>query len=268
MRNVITITTDFGLQDYYVSAMKAVMLNIAADTRLVDISHEIPSQDIMAGSWILKNSATLFPPGTVHTVVIDPGVGTERDPVALRIGDQFFVGPDNGIFSLLTSEKEYQAVRLTNADYWRENPSNTFHGRDIFAPVAAHLSEGVPLEELGDPIDELVTYRWTVPIADKDGLEGMVIHIDKFGNLITNITEDLLADVIGDKNVRIYVGNTILDEIAKTFGNVTEGEPVAYIGSSGMLEVGINKGNAEEMLSVQKGAQISLILQKESQAES
>lgn len=268
MRNVITLTTDFGLQDYYVSAMKAAMLNIAPDARLVDISHEIPSQDIMAGSWILQNSAMLFPEGSVHTVVVDPGVGTDRNPVALKVRDQLFVGPDNGIFSLLTSDEEYKAVRLTNEDYWRENPSNTFHGRDIFAPVAAHLSQGVPLEELGEPIDELVTYRWTVPIADKDGLEGMVIHIDKFGNLITNISESLLEEVIDDKNVRIYVGNTILDEIATTFGKVTEGEPVAYIGSSGMLEVGINKGSAEEMLGVQKGAQISLILQKESQPES
>lgn len=265
MRNVITLTTDFGLQDYYVSAMKAVMLDIAPDVRLVDISHEIPSQDIMAGSWILQNSAMLFLPQTVHTVVVDPGVGTDRKPIALQIGDQFFVGPDNGIFSLLTEEKDFRAVRLTNKKYWRDNPSKTFHGRDIFAPVSAHLSEGVDLEELGDPVDDLVTYRWTVPIADKDGLEGMVIHIDKFGNLITNITESLLKDVIGDKSVKIYVGNTILHEIAATFGAVTEGEPVAYIGSSGMLEIGINKGSAEQMLGVQKGAQVSLILQKESQ---
>lgn len=264
MRNVITLTTDFGLQDYYVSAMKAVMLGIAPDARLIDISHDIPSQDIMAGSWTLKNSAMLFPPNTVHTVVVDPGVGTDRNPVALQVGDQYFVGPDNGIFSLLTEQRDFRAVRLTNSKYWRKEPSNTFHGRDIFAPVAAHLSEGVELEKLGDPIEDLVTYRWTVPIADKDGLEGMVIHIDKFGNLITNIEASLLEEVIGDKSVKIYVGNTILNEIATTFGQVTEGEPVAYIGSSGMLEVGINKGNAEEMLGVQKGAQISLILQKES----
>ena len=263
MRSVITLTTDFGLRDYYVSAMKAVMLGIAPEARMVDISHEIPSQDIMAGSWILKNSAMLFPPETVHTVVVDPGVGTDRNAIALEIEDQYFVGPDNGIFSFLTEEKDYKAVRLSNETYWRDDASNTFHGRDIFAPVAAHLSEGVPIENLGEPIEDLVTYRWTVPIADKDGLEGMVIHIDKFGNLITNISESMLEDVIDDQGVKIYVGNTILDTIAKTFGSVAEGEPVAYIGSSGMLEVGINKGNAQEMLSVQKGAQISLILQKE-----
>lgn len=265
MRNIITLTTDFGLQDYYVSAMKAVMIGIAPDVRLVDISHDIPSQDIMAGSWVLRNSAMLFPEGTVHTVVVDPGVGTDRKPIALRIEDQLFVGPDNGIFSLLTEEKDFKAVRLTNKSYWNKELTNTFHGRDIFAPVAAHLSAGVKLEQLGEPIDELVTYRWAVPIADKDGLQGWVIHIDKFGNLVTNLSASLIKEVIKDKAVKIYVGNTILDEIVTTFGSVPEGEPAAFIGSSGMLEVGINKGNAEEMLGVQKGAQISLVLQKESQ---
>ncbi|MDX1586336.1 MAG: SAM-dependent chlorinase/fluorinase [Balneolaceae bacterium] len=262
MPKIITLTTDFGLQDYYVSAMKAVMLGIAPDARFVDISHEIPSQDIMAGSWVLKNSAMLFPPTTVHVVVVDPGVGTDRDAIALQIEDQFFVGPDNGIFSILTEQKEYRAVRLTNEKYWGQEASNTFHGRDIFAPVAAHLSSGIDLEQLGEPIEELVTYRWAEPIADKDGLQGWVIHIDKFGNLITNLSASLIEEVIGDKSVKIYVGNTILDEIVNTFGSVLEGEPAAFIGSSGMLEIGINKGDARQMLGVQKGAQISLVLQK------
>lgn len=262
MRNVITLTTDFGLQDYYVSAMKAVMLGIAPEARFVDVSHDIPSQDIMAGSWVLKNSAMLFPSNTVHAVVIDPGVGTDRHPIAMRVGDQYFVGPDNGIFSLLTADREYEAVRLTKKEYLREDHSATFHGRDIFAPAAAHLSRGVPLKELGEPLEELVSYRWMQPIADKDGLEGNIIHIDKFGNLITNIPKSLIDEVIACKNVKIYVGNIIMNDIKNTFGAVAEGEPVAYIGSAGMLEIAINKGNAKEMLGIQKGAQISLILQK------
>lgn len=262
MHKIITLTTDFGLQDYYVSAMKAVMLNITDKVRFVDISHEIPPQDIMAGSWVLQNSAVLFPPETVHLVVVDPGVGTSRNAIALRLENQYFIGPDNGIFSLLTDDKEYEAVRLTNRSFWRANPSNTFHGRDIFAPVAAHLASGVPLEELGESVDELVTYRWAEPIADKDGLQGWVIHIDKFGNLITNLPHALIKDVIGDKEVKIYVGTTILHEVVSTFGSVPEGEAAAFIGSSGMLEIGINKGNAQQMLGVQKGAQISLVLQK------
>lgn len=263
MPRIITLTTDFGLQDYYVSAMKAVILGIAPDVRFVDVSHEIPSQDIMAGSWVIKNSAMLFPSNTVHVVVVDPGVGTDRDAIALRIDDQYFIGPDNGIFSILTEQKDYRAVRLTNQTYWGKDTSNTFHGRDIFAPVAAHLSNGVALEELGEPINKLVTYRWAEPIADKDGLQGWVIHIDKFGNLITNLSASLIENAIGSRSVKIYVGNTILDEIVTTFGSVPEGEPAAFIGSSGMLEVGINKGDAREMLGVQKGAQISLVLQKE-----
>ena len=263
MRNVITLTTDFGLQDYYVSAMKAVMLGIAPEVRLIDVSHDIPSQDIMAGSWVLKNSAMLFPSGTVHTVVIDPGVGTDRKSIALKVEDQFFVGPDNGIFSLLTASRPYKAVHLTRQEYLRDSPSNTFHGRDIFAPAAAHLSRGVELEDLGEPINELVSYRWMQPIADKDGLQGTVIHIDKFGNLVTNIPESLIDEVIADKKVKIYVGNVILNNIETTFGQVAEGEPVAYIGSAGMLEVAINKGDAEQMLGVQKGAQISIVLQKD-----
>jgi|SRR5699024_6944216 len=262
MRNIITLTTDFGLKDYYVSAMKAVMLGIAPEVRLIDVSHDIPSQDIMAGSWVLKNSAMLFPSSTVHTVVIDPGVGTERKAIALQLEDQYFVGPDNGIFSLLTANRPYKAVRLTKEEYLRRGPSDTFHGRDIFAPAAAHLSRGVDLTNLGEPVNELVSYRWMQPIADKDGLEGTVIHIDKFGNLITNISKSLIEEVIADEEVKLYVGNVILDNIATTFGDVAEGEPVAYIGSAGMLEVGINQGNAKQMLGVQKGAQLSIVLQK------
>jgi len=262
MSGIITLTTDFGLQDHYVSAMKAVMLGIAPTARFVDISHEIPAHDIMAGAWVLYNTAMLYPPGTVHLVVVDPGVGTERSPVALQVEDQFFVGPDNGIFSLLAKDHDYCVVKLTNKTFWHRLSSSTFHGRDIFAPVAAHLSRGVELDKLGDGVDDLVTYRWAMPISDKDGLQGWIIHIDRFGNLVTNISARMIRDVIDDKSVKIYVGNTILDKIHDTFGSVEEGEPVAYIGSSNMLEIAINQGDAATMLSVQKGASISLVLQK------
>lgn len=262
MSQIITLTTDFGLQDHYVSAIKAVIIGIAPDVRLVDVSHTIPPQDIMAGAWVTRNAAFLFPPETVHLVVVDPGVGTDRNPIVLKIGDQYFVGPDNGIFSLLYDEFKFEAYKLNKPDFWRKERSRTFHGRDIFAPVAAHISNGVPLKELGDPITDLVTYHWAVPLGDKDGLQGWVIHIDQFGNLITNISEKLLEDTAGRRKVKIYVGNTIIDHLVNTFGDVEPGEPVAFIGSSGMLEVAINKGNAAKMLSVDKGAQISLVLQK------
>ncbi len=262
MSQIITLTTDFGLQDQYVSAMKAVILGLSPDVRLIDISHDIPAQDIMAGAWVIRNASLLFPKNTVHLVVVDPGVGTDRNPIALKIGDQYFVGPDNGIFSLFYDEFEYEAVKLNKEKFWRTERSRTFHGRDIFAPVAAHLSNGTPLKELGDPVSELVTYHWAVPIGDKDGLQGWVVHIDRFGNLITNISESLIEEVIGRRKVRIYVGNTMIDHLVNTFGDVEDGDPAALIGSSGMLEIGINKGNAAKLLSVDKGAQVSLVLQK------
>jgi S-adenosyl-L-methionine hydrolase (adenosine-forming) len=262
MSQIITLTTDFGLQDHYVSTMKAVILGIAPDVRLVDISHQIPPQDVMAGAWVVKNAAFYFPSETIHLVVIDPGVGTNRIPVALQLNGQFFVGPDNGVFSLIADSNEYRACQLTDRSYWRKNTSDTFHGRDIFAPVAAHLANGIPLNKLGKPVDKLVTYRWATPISDKDGIQGWIVHIDRFGNLISNIPADLIHDLSDSLRLKIYVGNTILHKLVRSFGYVEDGEPAAYIGSSGMLEVAINKGNASEMLGVQKGAQISIVLQK------
>jgi S-adenosylmethionine hydrolase len=259
---IITLTTDFGLQDHYVSAMKAVILGINPNARIVDISHEIPPQDVMAGAWVVRNAALLFPPGTIHVVVVDPGVGTERKPVCLSIEGHFFIGPDNGIFSLIGEEFEYIAVTLENEHLWREIRSNTFHGRDIFAPVAAHLSRGISMDELGPPLSEVITYRWAIPISDRDGIQGWIVHIDRFGNLISNIPSGLIRDTIGSSNFRIYVGNTILHRIDTSFGSVHDGEPVAYIGSSDKLEIAINKGNAKEMLGVEKGAQISIFIQK------
>lgn len=262
MSALITLTTDFGVQDHYVGVLKAVILSIAPEMRMIDISHEIPPQDIMAGAWVVRNSAMLFPPNSVHLVVVDPGVGTSRKPIALQIEDQFFVGPDNGIFSLIADQYEHHAVELTNPDFWRPNPSKTFHGRDIFAPVAAHLAKGTDIHELGEPLESLETYRWAVPISDKDGVQGWIVHIDRFGNLVTNIPKEMIDEAGEGANLKIYVGNTILDRLVETFGDVTEGEPAAYIGSSGMLEIAINKGDAHEMLGVEKGAQISIVIQK------
>lgn len=262
MPPIITLTTDFGTQDHYVSAMKAVILGIAPGVRMVDISHQIPPQDVMAAAWVVKNAAMLFPPETVHMVVVDPGVGSRRNPIAIRIQDQFFVGPDNGIFSLIAEEYGYDAVRLSNKAYWRDAPSATFHGRDIFAPVAAHLAGGADFGALGEPVHELVTYRWAVPISDKDGIQGWIVHIDRFGNLISNIPSSLIERSVGSSKFRIYVGNMILEEMVPTYSSVPDGEPAACIGSSGTLEIAINKGNAREMLGVEKGAQISIIIQK------
>jgi S-adenosylmethionine hydrolase len=258
--SIITLTSDFGTQDQYVSAMKAVILGLHPRATLVDVSHDIPPQDIMAAAWILKNTAFLYPSGTVHLAVVDPGVGTQRKPIALRIKDQFFVGPDNGLFSLIADYESFEAISLDNESFWYKQRSNTFHGRDIFAPVAAHLANGVSLGELGPPISEIDTYRWAIPIDDEDGIQGWVVHIDHYGNLITNISEELYKKVALDHMIKIYVGNTIIKQLSTTFASVPDGEPAAIVGSSGMIEVIINKGDASEMLGVQKGAPVSIMV--------
>lgn len=256
---IITLATDFGYRDHYVSAMKAGMIGIHPEVRFIDVSHDIPPQDIMAAAWVTKHSAFLYPEGTVHLVVVDPGVGTSRKAVAVRIRDQFFVGPDNGIFSLVADEEPYQAYQLGNTSFWGSDRSKTFEGRDIFAPVAAHLSKGVALADVGDRIKELFVYRWARPVADREGIQGWVVHIDRYGNLVTNIPGDVIQQFQNRRGVRIYVGSTILKQLVNTFGDVKQGEAVAYIGSAGMLEVAVNGGNAEQMLGVYKGAAVSLV---------
>lgn len=259
---IITLTTDFGWKDYYVSAMKAVILDICPYVRLVDVSHDIDPQDIMAGAWVLRNVAMLYPPGTVHVAVVDPGVGGDRKPVLVEIKGRFFVGPDNGLFSLVAEDESYSIVELTNTRYWRHPVSRTFHGRDVFAPVAAHVCMGVSMTSFGSVCESLTRYRWASPIADDEGIQGWIMHIDRYGNLISNIPADMLAHYREQTSFKIYVGNTVLKEISGHFSEVPDGEPVALAGSSGMLEIAINKGNAEKMLGIEKGAPVSLVVQK------
>lgn len=261
MSRLVTLTTDFGLQDHYVAVMKAVILGETPDTRLVDISHDIPPQDVMAGAWVLRNAYPHFPDGTVHLVVVDPGVGTERRPIIVELDGHLFVGPDNGVFSLLTAEDAYRAWEINDPAIRNEGNSRTFHGRDLFAPVAARLAAGEPPDRLGQAVDELVTYRWARPISDPAGIQGWIVHIDRFGNLISNIPESMIRETAAGRPLKIYVGNTILEGLSPTYATVEEGDPLACIGSSGMLEIAINKGSAAEMLGVVKGAQISIVAQ-------
>lgn len=256
---IVTLTTDFGHRDHYVAALKAMMLSINRDIRMIDISHEIPPQDIMACAWVLKNSAFLFPSNSIHLVVVDPTTGSQRKPLAVKIKDQIFVGPDNGLFALVADLKPFEAYELTNTSYWASQRSNTFNGRDIFAPVAAHLANGVPLNELGASVPEITMYRWATPTNDRESINGWVVHIDNFGNVITNISKDLFQQSIAGRFCKIYVGNTIVNGVASTFSSVPEGEPVAVIGSAGTLEVAINKGNAQQMLGVEKGAPVTIL---------
>lgn len=260
-RPIITLTTDFGCKDHYVSAMKAIILGINRDVRLIDVSHDIPPQDIMAGAWILKNSAFLYPKGTIHLAVIDPGVGTKRDPIVLKLNGHYFVGPNNGLFSLLFSDEPENAWRITNKKFLPDKISGTFHGRDIFAPVAAHLSNDIPPESFGPQLDNIASYRWATPIKDSGGIQGWVVHIDRYGNLITNIPSEMLVQC-NNQDFKIYAGTTILHSIVHTFADVTEGDAAAIVGSCNMLEIVVNKGSAEELLNVHKGAPVSVVFQK------
>ena len=265
---ILTLTTDFGLDDAYLAAMKGTILSVAPDCRMVDLSHGVAAQDVMGAGFVLRGAAAYFPPGTVHLAVVDPGVGTDRHPIAARIGGQTFVGPDNGLFSLLlnpspgsghASEPEAVVV-LNRPDFWRTPaPSATFHGRDIFAPVAAHLAAGRTLAEVGTPTQAFRRLHWVEPLADAEGIQGWVVHIDRFGNAVTNVPGDLLAARRAGRAFKCYVGSAILNGLHRTYADVDEGEPVALVGSAGLLEVSINGGNAARLLSIQKGSAVNVV---------
>ena len=264
---LLTLTTDFGLDDAYLAAMKGAILSIAPDCRMVDLSHGVAARDVMGAGFVLRGAALYFPPGTVHLAVVDPGVGTDRHPIAARIEGQTFVGPDNGLFSLLldpsagSGQADPEAVVVLNRpEFWRTpTPSATFHGRDIFAPVAAHLAAGRTLAEVGTPIEDMRRLHWVQPLADAEGVQGWVVHIDRFGNAVTNIPGALLAAHRAERAFKCYVGSAILDGLHRTYADVDEGEPVALVGSAGLLEVSVNGGDAAQLLSIQKGSAVNVV---------
>jgi hypothetical protein len=268
--SIVTITTDFGTEDAYVPAMKGTMLSIAPDARLVDVTHRISPQDLMETAFVLRSAQPYFPSGTVHLVVVDPGVGTERRAVALRHEDHWYVGPDNGIFPLvLDTETPEAAVELDNPDVWRTpSPSTTFHGRDIFSPAAAHLAAGRSLDALGSSVEALEPLQWAPPTVDDRMIQGRVVYVDHFGNCITNVRRSTLADALDlDEvpaspkalpDVTAFAGSTILDALHTTYGDVPEEDPVLLFGSTGFLEVSVNGGNAAERLDIRKGDAVKL----------
>lgn len=274
---LITITTDFGTQDAYVPAMKGTILSICPEARLVDVTHDISPQDVMEAAFVLRSARPYFPNGAIHLVVVDPGVGTERRAVALRAGDHWFVGPDNGVFPLvLDDEPPDTMVELDDPAFWRSaSPSTTFHGRDIFAPAAAHLAAGEPMEALGSPIDALEPLRWALPSTAPRTVQGWIVHIDHFGNCITNVRRSTLAEAaeLDDPNpsldvfppLKCYVGNTVLRELHSTYGAVPEADPLLLFGSTGFLEVAVNGGNAAELLDIRKGDSVKFAFEDASE---
>ena len=269
MPATVTLTTDFGLQDAYVAAMKGAMLRVAPELRLVDVTHLVAPQDVMGAAFLLRQVLPYFPEGTVHLVVVDPGVGTARRALAASFGGHVFVGPDNGLLSLLLgpgteggadAAEPDAVVVLDRPAFWgTATPARTFHGRDVFGPVAAHLAAGRALDEVGTPTDRFERLLWALPIADGEGIQGWVVHIDRYGNCVTNVPEALLAPGGRPRRLKCYVGTAILDGIHDTYGDVPPGEPLALVGASGHLEIGVRDGDAAALLDIRKGSRVSLV---------
>lgn len=256
MADVVTLTTDFGTRDGYVAAMKGVILGIAPGVSLVDVSHEVAAQDVQGAAYLLAGVYRFFPPDTVHLVVVDPGVGTERRGLAVRGGEHLFVAPDNGVLTpVFDGEEDVRVVSLSNADYWRSAVSRTFHGRDIFAPVAAHLAAGIPLAVFGEAVSDPVRLDMPEPRAREGVVEGAVLWVDRFGNLVTNIPAATLS--LGE-TYRITVGHLTVTGLFTTYGQVRAGQPLALIGSHGFVEVAVREGSAAEVAGAGRGALVRL----------
>lgn len=257
-RRVITLTTDFGVRDAYVGTMKGVILGINPEATIVDLCHEIVPQDVRQGALALYNACRYFPVGTIHVAVVDPGVGSERRPIAVGTSQAVFVGPDNGVFSLVVGgwerRSEVTIVHLTEPRFWLPEVSSTFHGRDIFSPVAAHLSLGVPLEALGQVVDDMVRLSLPQPEVRDDGtILAQVLRIDRFGNVITSVPEGLVAE---EDVSAVEIGGRQISRLSHTYSQVESGALVALIGSEGFLEVAVRDGNAARTLEVAVGAPV------------
>ena len=254
---IITLTTDFGTNDAYVGIMKGVILGINPGVQVVDLTHAIPPQDIHDAALSIHAAHPYFPEGTIHTIVVDPGVGSDRRAVVCQTDRAFFVCPDNGILTYLLQEiqdtggQSIRAVAIQNQTYYLPEVSNTFHGRDIFAPVAAHLSLGVPATNIGPPVENLVQLPVPIPQVSGNTISGQIVKFDRFGNAITNISESALAGI--GTTYEIRVGSTRLTRLNRAYAEAGIGKPLAIIGSLAVLEIAINSGNAEVSLGLKRG---------------
>lgn len=246
---IITLTTDFGLSDPYVGIMKGVILSINPAARVIDVSHLIKAGSVLQAAGIIRESYTFFPKGTVHVAVVDPAVGTERRLILLETEEYLFVGPDNGIFwPIIVAHPDIKVIHLTESKYFLPNITHTFHGRDIFAPVAAHLSGGVDPSNMGPSINDPVPLKIPRPQQTGQVLSGQIIRVDHFGNLITNILQKDLDQFSGSARPFIKLGDLVIEGVSKTYADASEGETLAMIGSSGLLEIAVNLGRACDRL--------------------
>jgi S-adenosylmethionine hydrolase len=257
---IITLTTDFGSNDHLVGAMKGVILNINPAARIVDINHNVVPYDILDGALSLGNAYKYFPSRTIHVIIVDPGVGTDRRPILASGEKHFFVAPDNGILSMIY-DREPCTVRHITAEHYFLNPvSPTFHGRDIFAPTAAWLSKAFQTEAFGEVITDFV--RFTLPAAKANGqiIKGVVLRVDAFGNLMTNLTVEEVPITVLDVGgpIKLTVNGKPVLRYAQTFAEGNPGEPIAVLGSAGYVEIAVNRGSAARTLGANRGAEVTL----------
>jgi S-adenosyl-L-methionine hydrolase (adenosine-forming) len=261
-RPLVALLTDFGTRDHYVGALKGAVLTVCPDANVVDVVHDIPAYDVGAGSYALAAAAPAFPARTVFLAVVDPEVGSSRRALAAAVGGQLFVGPDNGLLTdVLAANAAPRIHAITNAGLFRYEVSRTFHGRDIFAPVAGHLARGLPLEDVGPPAGPPVLLRWPQVVRQTvDEWWGEVLFADHFGNLITNFDQDPLAEILAAADedasrVLVTVEGAILPLVG-SYSEIHAGDPCALEGSSHRLEIAVNRGNAARTLGAAKGAPV------------
>jgi S-adenosyl-L-methionine hydrolase (adenosine-forming) len=258
---IITLLTDFGTQDYFVAAMKGVILSANPTAAIVDITHDVPPQDIHAAAFNLLAAYRDFPSGTIHVAVVDPGVGSSRRPILIECAEQVFVGPDNGLFSWICArEGRFLARHLTNEKFFRHPKSATFHGRDVFAPVAAALSKRVAAEEFGPLIDDLIELEPLTPRANDDGtLEAAIIHIDRFGNCITNLTAEQVANE-ANRRTMLVVNDHEITGFREFFSADGDADDTLFMisGSTGFIEIAAQNSSAASILKVRRGQSVVL----------
>jgi S-adenosyl-L-methionine hydrolase (adenosine-forming) len=257
---IITLTTDYGTNDHLVGTVKGVILKINPDVTIVDITHNVMPFDVLDGALAIGSAYKYFPSKTVHLVIVDPGVGTERRPLLVSGEQQFFVGPDNGVFSLVYEKEERITVRHVTAEHYFLNPvSKTFHGRDVFAPVAAWLTKVWQTPSFGEEITEYARFSLPKPKAADGAVKGVILRVDAFGNLMTNLTPaDLPEKMLKNGAIKMQVAHKEIGKMVETFAQGEAGVPVAFLGSSGFIEIAVNKGSAAKQLGVGRGIAVTV----------
>ncbi len=265
-KSIITLLTDFGTKDEYVGIMKGVILSVNPYANIIDISHHIDPQDLVQAAYLIKSCYRYFPEHTVHVVVVDPGVGSDRSIIALKMKGHIFLAPDNGVLYPLMDEGSIESIiNVDNSSYFLESVSRTFHGRDIFAPVAAHISMGIEINKIGSPTGPKELEKLSIKkpfLSDKGEITGTIISIDRFGNLITNIDLDSIRKLgkedIG-KNIEVRIGENKINGLSLNYRSVKSQSPLAIIGSRGYLEIAVNCGNAKHYFMAAKGDMVRVI---------